>query len=53
MIGTPVPAVDFVVRLWIIHPTFHYFDSVSVLQARKSLPFGGTLNSLGNTELNR
>ena len=42
MIGNSVPAVDFVVRLWIIHLTFHYFDSVPILQARKPLPFGGT-----------
>lgn len=53
MIGTPVPAVDFVVGLWIVHLTSHYFGLFPILQARKSLPFGGTLNSLGNTELSR
>lgn len=53
VIGTPVPAVDFVVGLWIVHLTSHYFALVPILQGRKSLPFGGTLSSLGNTELSR
>ena len=53
MIETSVPAADFVVSLWTVHPTFHCFHLVPILQARKSLPFGGTLNSLWNAELNR